>query len=89
MGQTLTLAMIGFALLFFALLFHRVRQLAFEDRHQCITGACSRMIYLASVLILLWLFVGGYLVFMLVRQRTMEKALRSLEERLQDREQGG
>lgn len=32
MGQTLTLAMIGFALLFFALLFHRVRQLAFEDR---------------------------------------------------------
>ncbi|MCY3993663.1 MAG: hypothetical protein OXF50_20755 [Caldilineaceae bacterium] len=47
------------------------------------------MIYLASVLILLWLFVGGYLVFMLVRQRTMEKALRSLEERLQDREQGG
>ncbi|MCY3897143.1 MAG: hypothetical protein OXO50_12825 [Caldilineaceae bacterium] len=47
------------------------------------------MIYLASVLILLWLFVGGYLVFMLVRQRTMEKALRSLEERLQDQEQGG
>lgn len=32
MGQTLTIAMIGFALLFFALLFHRVRQLAFEDR---------------------------------------------------------
>lgn len=32
MGQTLTMAMIGFALLFFALLFHRVRQLAFEDR---------------------------------------------------------
>lgn len=32
MGQTLTIAMIGFALLFLALLFHRVRQLAFEDR---------------------------------------------------------
>ena len=32
MGQTLTIAMIGFAILFFALLFHRVRQLAFEDR---------------------------------------------------------
>lgn len=46
------------------------------------------MIYLASVLILLWLFVGGYLVFMLARQRTLEKALRSLEERLQDKEQG-
>jgi len=44
------------------------------------------MIYLASVLILLWLFVGGYLMFMLVRQRTMEKALRSLEEKLQENE---
>ena len=47
------------------------------------------MIYLAAVLIVLWLFVGGYLVFMLFRQRTMEKALHSLEERLQDREQSG
>ena len=42
------------------------------------------MIYLASVLILLWLLVGGYLVFMLVRQRTLERALQSLEERLED-----
>ena len=32
MGQTLTLAMLGFALLFLAILFHRVRQLSFEDR---------------------------------------------------------
>ena len=32
MGQTLTIAMIGFALLFLALLFHRVRQLEFEAR---------------------------------------------------------
>ena len=32
MGQTLTIAMIGFALLFFALLFHRFRQLEFEAR---------------------------------------------------------
>ena len=46
------------------------------------------MTYLAWVLILLWLFVGGYLAFMLARQRTLEKALRSLEERIQDREQG-
>ena len=43
------------------------------------------MTYLASALILLWLLVGGYLVFMLVRQRTLERALRSLEERLEDR----
>ena len=46
------------------------------------------MIFLASVLILLWLFIGGYLVFMLVRQRTMEKALRSLEEKIQENERG-
>ncbi len=32
MGQTLTIAMIGFALLFFALLFHRVRQFDAEAR---------------------------------------------------------
>ena len=42
------------------------------------------MIYLASALILLWLFVGGYLVYMLVRQRTLESQLRSLEETLRD-----
>ena len=45
------------------------------------------MIYLASVLIILWLFVGGYLLYMLTRQRAMEKELRSLEEQLQDSEQ--
>jgi heme exporter protein C len=32
MGQTLTIAMVGFALLFLALLFHRVRQLGLEAR---------------------------------------------------------
>ncbi len=45
------------------------------------------MIYLASALIIMWLFVGGYLLFMLARQRTLEKALRSLEERFQERPQ--
>ncbi|MCZ0937482.1 MAG: CcmD family protein [Caldilineaceae bacterium] len=45
------------------------------------------MIYLASVLILLWLFVGGYLLYMLARQRSLENELRSLEEALRDREQ--
>ena len=45
------------------------------------------MIYLASALILMWLLVGGYLLFMLARQRTLEKELRSLEERFQDRTQ--
>ena len=32
MGQTLAIAMVGFAFLFFALLFHRVRQLGMEAR---------------------------------------------------------
>lgn len=45
------------------------------------------MIYLASALILMWLFVAGYLLFMLARQRALEKELRSLEEQLQDRAQ--
>ena len=42
------------------------------------------MIYLASVLILLWLLVGGYLVFMLTRQRALERELQSLQERLEE-----
>jgi hypothetical protein len=41
------------------------------------------MIFLASVLILLWLLVGGYLVFMLIRQRALERDLQSLQERLE------
>jgi CcmD family protein len=42
------------------------------------------MIYLAAVLILLWLLVGGYLVFMLTRQRALEKELQSLQEQWQE-----
>ena len=42
------------------------------------------MMYLASVLILLWLLVGGYLVFMLTRQRALERELQSLQERLEE-----
>ncbi len=45
------------------------------------------MIYLACVLILLWLFVGGYLLYMVARQRSLENELRSLEEALRDKEQ--
>ena len=41
------------------------------------------MIFLASVLILLWLLVGGYLVFMLIRQRALARDLQSLQERLE------
>lgn len=36
------------------------------------------MIYLASVLVLLWLLVGGYLLFLLNRQRVLERTLTSL-----------
>lgn len=42
------------------------------------------MIYLASVLILLWLLVGGYLVFLLNRQRALEKSLRSLRQQWEE-----
>lgn len=44
------------------------------------------MIYLASALILMWLIVGGYLLYMLARQSALEKELRSLEVQLQSRE---
>ncbi len=43
------------------------------------------MIYLAVALVLLWLLVGGYLVFMLIRQRSLERELSTLEEEFQDR----
>lgn len=47
------------------------------------------MIYLASVLILLWLLVGGYLVFLLTRQRALERTLRSLRQQWEeDRDRG-
>ncbi len=42
------------------------------------------MIYLAAVLILLWLLVGGYLAFMLIRQRALEKELQNLREQWQE-----
>ena len=42
------------------------------------------MIYLAAVLILLWLLVGGYLVFMLTRQRALERALQRLQEQQEE-----
>lgn len=43
------------------------------------------MIYLTVALVLLWLLVGGYLVFMLIRQRSLERELSTLEEEFQDR----
>jgi CcmD family protein len=43
------------------------------------------MMYLAAVLILLWLLVGGYLVFMLTRQRALERELQSLQEKLEEK----
>lgn len=46
------------------------------------------MTYLAAVLILLWLFVGGYLLFMLTRQRALKRELRSLERNYKERNQG-
>lgn len=45
------------------------------------------MIYLAAVLIMLWLLVGSYVVFMLSRQRALKRELRSLERNFQERDQ--
>ncbi len=44
------------------------------------------MIFLTAVLVLLWLLVGGYLIYMLTRQRALERELQSLQERLVEEE---
>lgn len=44
------------------------------------------MIYLTAVLVLLWLLIGGYLIYMLTRQRALERELQSLQERLEEEE---
>ncbi len=41
------------------------------------------MIYLAAALIILWLSVGVFVVYMLVRQRALEKEVQMLEEQFQ------
>lgn len=41
------------------------------------------MTYLAAALIILWLTVGVFVVYMLVRQRALEKDVEMLEEQLQ------
>lgn len=46
------------------------------------------MIYLAVALILLWLLVGGYLVLLFVRQRSLDKELRVLHEVLREKNSG-
>lgn len=46
------------------------------------------MIYLAAALIILWLSVGAFVVYMLVRQRSLEKDVEMLEEHLRGRGTG-
>lgn len=46
------------------------------------------MIYLAAALIILWLSVGVFVAFMLVRQRSLEKEVQMLEEHLRGRGKG-
>ncbi len=41
------------------------------------------MTYLAAALIILWLTVGVFVVYMLIRQRALEKDVEMLEEQLQ------
>jgi len=41
------------------------------------------MTYLAAALMILWLSVGVFVVYMLIRQRALEKEVQMLEEQLQ------
>lgn len=41
------------------------------------------MTYLAAALIILWLTVGAFVVYMLIRQRALEKDVEMLEEQFQ------
>lgn len=43
------------------------------------------MSYLVSALIILWLLVGIYIVYMLMKQRSLEREIRLLEEEFKDR----
>lgn len=42
------------------------------------------MVYLAAALIVLWLSVGLFVAFMLLRQRKLEQELRMLEEQVSE-----
>lgn len=46
------------------------------------------MIYLAVALILLWLLVGGYLVLLFLRQRSLEREMSVLREVLREKNSG-
>jgi len=41
------------------------------------------MIYLAAALMILWLSVGAFVVYMLIRQRSLEKDVQMLEEQFE------
>lgn len=41
------------------------------------------MTFLAAALIILWLSVGAFVVYMLMRQRSLEKDVQMLEEQFQ------
>ncbi|RME65969.1 MAG: CcmD family protein [Caldilineae bacterium] len=42
------------------------------------------MIYLAAAYIILWLLVGGFVIYMLMRQRALEQELQTLEELMEE-----
>lgn len=44
------------------------------------------MIYLAAAYIILWLLVGGFVVYMLMRQRSLEQELQTLEELMEEQQ---
>ena len=42
------------------------------------------MVYLAAVVILMWLLLGACMAFMALRQRSLERELRRVQERLRE-----
>lgn len=46
------------------------------------------MLYLAAAMIVLWLTVGLYVAFLLVRQRRLEQELAVLEEQVMEQQSG-
>lgn len=47
------------------------------------------MVYLAAAFIVLWLIVGLFVAFMLLRQRRLEQELEMLEEQMGERQRQG
>ena len=82
MGQTLSISMIGFSVLFSALMVLRWRQLRMEDElSRTARGSGVRCSISFMGFAAVWLLVTVYLVYMGLRQRRIEEEMAALEGR--------